>query len=179
MSRCVAISLLIGVVLGSFGCSRGPKKPEGMPKLYPTEITVNSESGPVADAIVSLVPADGSRAQWSSGGRTNAQGMARVKTHGQFDGVPTGKYKVIVKKTVTEGEAPPPMGTDAESQRIYDEYMSSGNKQKFFNVVDAKFNSVKTTPLGVDVAEQKLNATTVDIGAEVKVELKSSSATAN
>ncbi|MCL2118808.1 MAG: hypothetical protein FWH27_10330 [Planctomycetaceae bacterium] len=174
-----ATFLLIGVAFCSFGCSRGPKKPDGMPQLYLTEITVNSESGLVDDAIVSLYPADGSRTQWSSGARTNAQGVARIKTHGQFDGAPEGKYKVVVKKTVAEGEAPPPMGVDAESQRIYDEYMSSGNTQKLFRVVDSQFDSAKTTPLEIEVSPQKLNASSVDIGATVKVEIKSTSATAN
>ena len=171
--------LLIGIVVCMPACSRGPKKPAGMPKLCPTEVTVNSKSGPVADAIVSLVPADGSRAQWGSGARTNAQGVARIKTHGQFDGVPEGKYKILITKTVTEGAAPPPMGTDEESQRVYDEYMKSGSKQKFIKVIDAAFASAKTTKLTMDVSNQKLNATAVDVGEQVKEEMKSSSVTAN
>ena len=171
--------LLIGLVLCSFGCSRGPKRPDGFPKIYPTEITVNSASGPVEDAIVTLYPADGSRSQWSSGARTNAKGVARIKTHGQFDGAPEGKYKVVVKKTVAEGDAPPPMGVDAESQRIYDEYMRSGNKQKFFSVIDAQFGSASSTKLEIAVTSQKLNASPVDVGATVKIEMVSTSATAN
>ena len=179
MTSCFVAFLLMTIVSCSFGCSRGPKKPDGMPPLFPTEITVKSESGPVDDAIVSLYPADGSRSQWSSGARTNAQGVARIKTHGQFDGAPEGKYKVVVKKTVAEGEAPPPMGVDAESQRIYDEYMRSGNKQTFFSVIDSQFDSVKSTTLEVEVKPQKSNDSSVDIGATVKNEMKSTSVTAN
>ena len=178
-SSCFVALLLIGIVACSFGCSRGPKRPDGLPQLYPTEITVNSESGPVDEAIVTLYPADGSRSQWTSGARTNAQGVARIKTHGQFDGAPEGKYKVVVKKTVTEGDAPPPMGIDAESQRVYEEYMRSGNKQKIFSVVNSQFESAKSTTLETEVKSQKLNAASVDIGATVKIEMKSSSATAN
>jgi len=172
--------MLIGIVVFcSFGCSRGPKRPDGMPKLYSTEITVNSESGPVDDAIVTLYPSDGSRSQWSSGARTNAQGVARIKTHGQFDGVPEGKYKVVVKKTITEGDDPPPMGIDEETQRVYEEYMRSGNQQKIFSVINSQFESVKSTTLEAEVKPQKLNASSVDVGATVKIEMKSSSATAN
>jgi len=173
------VFLLMAVAVCSFGCKRGPQKPPGMPTLYPTEITVNSDSGPIDDATVSLYPADGSRSQWTSGAKTNAQGVARIKTHGQFDGVPEGKYKVVVVKTIAEGDAPPPMGIDTESQRAYDEYMRSGNKQKFFKVIDSKFDSARTTTLEVEVTPQKLNASSVSIGATVKVEMKSTSATAN
>lgn len=175
----LSVVVMFGVALCTFGCSSGPKKPAGMPTLYPTEITVSSESGPLADAIVTLLPADGSRLQWGSGGRTNASGVARIKTHGQFDGAPEGKFKIVVKKTESQGDAPPPMGTDAESQRVYEEYMKSGKTQKFFNVIDAKYNTAKDSPLEVEVTNQKLNTAAVSVGALVKIEMKSSSATAD
>lgn len=177
----VRLSILIFTchVLCTSGCSFGPKKPEGMPKLCPTEVTVSSDSGPVADAIVSLIPADGTRAKWGSGGKTNSNGVAKIKTHGQFDGVPVGKYKITVKKTETQGDTPPPMGTDAKSQQVYDEYMKSGSKQRFFSVIDDKFSTAKSTDLEMEVTDQKLSTASVNVGGLVQNEMISSSATAN
>ena len=145
---CVVLPMLLCGFVFCGGCGKPVERPEGMPNVYATEIKVNSHAGPVVGAKVTLVPADGSDSKWPSGGTTNKQGIAFLKTLGQFSGVPEGVYKVLVEKT--EGTSPA------------------------FDLVDPKFKNKLTTPLQIEVMQQKLNSDVVDVGAPVRVEIKAS-----
>lgn len=140
-----------------------------MPKLNPTTITVVQDGAPLADAMITLMSADGS-SKWSSGGTTDASGVATMVTHGQYKGVPTGKYKVAVSKTVGEGTPPPPKPYDEESARVYQEYIDSGATYTEFFVVDPQFRLVDTTPLELEVVDGK-NDLKVDVGEAVHEEI--------
>ncbi|MCF0233647.1 MAG: hypothetical protein HUK22_01560 [Thermoguttaceae bacterium] len=160
--------LLTGVALGfalvcAVGC--GPKTPDGMPRLEPTTLTVTQEGANVPDAMITLKALDASN-KWTSGGTTDASGVATLVTHGQYKGVPAGKYKVAVTKIVGEGTPPPPSPIDAESARKYQEYIDSGETYEEFYVIAQEYGTIETTPLEIEVVSGK-NALTVDVGAVV------------
>ncbi|MDR1958459.1 MAG: DUF4198 domain-containing protein [Planctomycetaceae bacterium] len=69
-------------VLFCAGC--GEKTPEGMPALIKNaSVTVIQDGKPLADAKVVLVPTNGS-SRWTVGGQTDASGIAKLVTHGQY-----------------------------------------------------------------------------------------------
>ncbi len=143
---CVVILAVFFAASWFCGCGKTPERPEDLPELFATELKVNSYGGPVADAKITLVPADGSKSKWSCGGTTNKHGVAYLKTLEQFTGVPEGEYKVLVQKT--EGNPPA------------------------FDLVDQKFKNALTTTLQVEIMRQKLNSVSVDVGSPVHVEIK-------
>ncbi|MBQ1278652.1 MAG: carboxypeptidase regulatory-like domain-containing protein [Thermoguttaceae bacterium] len=157
----------LAALASAVGC--GQKLPDGMPKLNPTTIKVIQDGQPLADAMITLQSADGS-SKWSSGGTTDATGVATIVTHGQYKGAPTGKYKVAVSKTVGEGTPPPPKPYDAESERVYNEYIASGATYTEFFVVDPQFRLVDTTPLELEVVDGK-NDLEVNVGEAVHEEI--------
>ena len=163
MKRTFALSIVAALVFVALGC--GQKKPDGMPDLEPTTIKVVQDGAPCPDARLNLKALDSSN-KWTCGGTTDANGVATVVTHGQYKGVPVGKYKVAVSKTVGEGTPPPPSPIDEESARVYREYQESGATYEEFAVVDKQYMLIETTPLEVEVVKGK-NELTVDVGASV------------
>lgn len=157
-------ALVLAALASTVGC--GPKLPDGMPKLNPTTITVIQDGKPLADAMVSLKAVDES-IKWTSGGTTDAKGVATIVTHGQYKGVPAGKFKVAVAKTVGEGTPPPPSPIDEESARKYQEYIDSGATYEEFFVVAEEYRLVGTTPLEVEVVEGTNNLE-VNVGEAVR-----------
>ena len=138
----------LAALASTVGC--GQKLPDGMPKLNPTTIKVIQDGQPLADAMITL--------------------QSTIVTHGQYKGAPTGKYKVAVSKTVGEGTPPPPKPYDAESERVYNEYIASGATYTEFFVVDPKFRLVDTTPLELEVVDGK-NDLEVNVGEAVHEEI--------
>lgn len=165
MKKQTLLFAALGLILSAATLGCGPKLPDGMPKLNPTTLTVAQEGAPVADAMVQLKAVDASN-KWTSGGTTDANGVATIVTHGQYKGVPAGKYKVAVSKIVGEGTPPPPSPIDEESARVYQEYIDSGATYEEFYVVGKDYSYVESTPLEVEVVAGK-NALTVDAGPVV------------
>ena len=81
-----------------FGCSRGV--PKGFPSLHPCVITVSQDGTPLAEASVLLKPLQESA--MSASGITDEKGVAVMKVQATFDGVPEGKYKVMIVKQTRE-----------------------------------------------------------------------------
>lgn len=135
------------------GCSKSDK-PEGFPDLYPCEIKIVQDGAPLEGANVTLVGG----ATWAVGGGTNAGGVAKIHTHGKFDGAPVGKYKVLVTKNVTEG-APTPEQLNDPSY--------SGDGGSTYNTVDKKFGTQTTTPLEIEITPGS-NSETFDVEKAVK-----------
>ena len=102
----VAFSAAFALV-ASLGCG-GKKLPDGMPKPQPTTITLTLDGKGLADANVSLIPADDSN-QWTALGQTDGSGVAEMKVDGQYKGAVPGEYKVVVsaKDEVDYGEFGP------------------------------------------------------------------------
>lgn len=170
MKKAVLIALCALLAVASLGC--GKKKPDGMPDLEPTFITIVQDGAPLAEAMINMKAEDASN-KWTCGGRTDEKGVAAIVTHGQYKGVPVGKYKVSVNKTIGEGTPPPPSPIDAESARVYQEYIDSGATYEEFYVVDKKFSIVDTTPLEIEVVKGK-NEFTLDVGAATHDPVKQS-----
>lgn len=165
----ITVSLFVSVVLFGFGCKES--RPAGMPKLQKVKITLTQEGQPCDDAKLGLLPIGGDP-QWSSGGTTNANGVLEPVTHGKYKGMPVGKYRVTVDKSVGEGEPPPPSPIDAESQRKFDEYRASGKTYKLFQVMPDKYRLRDSSPLEIEVTEGT-NEFTLDVPESVKVEVRS------
>ena len=161
--------ILVSVTLFGFGCSE--PRPDGMPKLQKVKITLTQEGKPCDDAKIGLLPIEGDP-KWSSGGTTNSNGVLEPVTHGKYKGMPTGKFKVTVDKSIGEGEPPPPNPIDAESQKVYNDYVASGKTYQLFQVIPDKYRLRDSSPLEIDVTEGA-NEFTLDIPESVKVEVRS------
>ena len=163
MKKLLSAALFVGVALVALGC--GQKTPDGMPPLQPTTLTITQDGSPVADAMITLKALDGGN-NFTSGGTTGANGAANLVTHGQYKGVPEGKYKVAVSKIVGEGTPPPPSPIDEESARVWKEYQDSGATYEEFNVIDTKYSVIETTDLEIEVVKGK-NDLTLEVGAPI------------
>lgn len=137
-------TLLLAAVLSVafLGCGpKGPKKPDGMPELFPCVLTLTKGGAPVDGAIVTLHPTSGD-SQWKPSGVSDAQGVVKLATYGNFPGAPAGSYKVTVMKSEPIPEENP-MGIDAPNGGVYeasDVY------------VDNKYAYATNTPLELEVA---------------------------
>ena len=137
-----------------FGCSPSDR-PEGLPTLYPCEITVIQEGVPLAGANVTFIGDQ----PWAIGGGTDDKGVARIFTHGKFEGAPVGTYSVLITKTVLEG-APTPEERDNPSY--------TGGGGTMYSTVDRKFGVLDTTPFTIEIIAGK-NSQTFDVEKAVRV----------
>ena len=142
-----SILLLLFFSFCSSGCGQKALKPEGLPDLFPCNITVTQDGSPKMGIAVMLYPENAS-ITWPITGGTDAGGVAVMVTYGQFKGVPLGKYKVVLSKF-----APGP--TDDHPG---------------FEDVEEKFRSEKTTPLELEITSGKVDYS-IDAGKSVKDEL--------
>jgi len=164
MKKILAFSMVVALAAFSLGC--GKRAPEGLPNLEPVKLTVTQDGAPCAEAQVNLLAFDSSN-KWSSGGTTDANGVVALVTHGQYKGVPAGKYKVSVFKKVGEGTPPPPLPTDEASEKAYNDYYESGQTYDLFCLIEKQYTDLNTTPLEIEVVKGK-NDITVDVGAPVR-----------
>jgi len=146
------------------GCG-GQQLPDGMPRLYPVTITVTQDGVPLGDATVALV----GTSQWTPTGATNAEGVATLYTQGRFRGAPEGNFRVTITKMLEEGQRPPPSPFDAESERIFQEYVRSGQTHRVFHVIPSAYRSADTTPLAVEIVRGTRNYT-VNVEGTVREE---------
>jgi hypothetical protein len=123
--------IIVAVILFLSSCG-GSKKPDGLPDLYPCQIKITINNAPLEGAVVSLSGNDG---RWPGNGFTDQQGVAVIKTHGQFVGVAEGTYKVTVSKVLS----PPPTGKD------------EGSTEEPKLLVNPKYVTPEKTPLDCTV----------------------------
>lgn len=122
--------LALAVVVG---CQ---KRPEGLPELYPTEITVTTTDGtPIANAFVKVANPE-QPINFTIGGKTNELGVATLQAQlptGSFMGAPAGKLKVTVSKSlkVITGEGADDFTT--------------------VDLVNSEYQNINLTPLEIDV----------------------------
>ena len=141
------------VLLTIIGCSE--PKPDGMPPLYSVTLQFHQEGTSLDEASIRLFPQFD--CPWIVGGGTNVKGEAKLQTHGKYDGVPAGRYKISVNKFVSEGELPK-MG----------EYTPP---MKHFNLVEPQYTTVDDTPLEIEVVPGKNSFPPFDLGEAVRLEL--------
>jgi len=153
------------------GCG-GQKLPPGIPKLYPATITVIQDGNPLAGAEVVVISTDPSM-NWSSGGVTDKNGVVKLRTMGQYDGVPLGKYKVGVRKIEFPDIAPPPepsVMSTADEKNEYNRIMKEIEDNTFI-FVDERF-SIGKSQLEVEITPSNLKGT-VDVSPAIRVKAPS------
>lgn len=161
--RFSASALFITIVVCLSGCA-GEKLPPGMPKLNRDAcIKVLQDGKPLEGANVSLRP-DDKGMTWGVGGKTDAQGIAQLWTHGKYQGAYAGTFKVVVSKNFNEGEAE---YTAALTRN--DEKAAAAIKVKSFSYVEDKFGSESSTPLKVEITSTS-KIVEVDASPAVKIE---------
>lgn len=162
-------ALLGAVALSAVvGCG-GPKKPADLPELYPVKITVMQDGQPLEGASVQLN--DPSLAvRFVMGGKTDAKGVAEIKTDAQFAGAPVGKFKVTISKEdipelPADLQGPPP--TDPTELAEYNAKLAE-HSGSACDTVDLKFKSMGTTPEEIEVTTSGVEKT-VDVGEKVNI----------
>jgi len=165
--------LVLAVVLTCFsgGCNRGPQKPPGMPDLFPCKITITQEGTPLAGGAVVLFPKSGGSNGWNTEGVTNANGVADLKTHLEFQGAPAGDYVVLVTKTEMSPSAWP---IDPPADPVAKEDWYNGKaaeKRTTYRLVKPEFGDSKKTPHSITIAKGK-NEASFDVGEPTKEEMK-------
>lgn len=167
----VAAPALLALV-AAFGCG-GEKLPAGMPKPVPTTITLTLDGKGLADASVTMIPDSGS---YAAVGKTDANGVAEMKTDGKYKGAVPGSYKVVVgaKDEIDYGEfGPPPTDDPVALDKWNRDVDAAGGAAAFkrISVVAQEFTAADTTPLTLTVNEGKA-AETFDLGDSVREEVE-------
>ncbi|MEW4456415.1 carboxypeptidase regulatory-like domain-containing protein [Bremerella sp. JC817] len=151
--------LSIGLISG-LGCSSELPPPENMPELHPVTLTIVQEGTPLELASIRLIP-DAAPSPWYSGGSTNASGVSKIRTHGKFNGVPAGTYRV----TVTKIEMP-----QAGSGSLAEMNQTSA-QDATYDLVDPQYSNPAKTPLRLEVVAGS-NTKEFDLGVPVRVKRK-------
>ena len=162
--------ILLAIFCISMNGCKGQQLPDGMPKPYPTTITIIQDGKPLDNAAISLVPT--AMGAWNAAGVTNASGKAQLKTLAKYDGVVPGKYYILVKKLE-------PHGSD-EGINIPDRETDPGGYAKFlqesaksthggYDLVDPKFAKITPDSEIIEVVEGK-NEKTIDVGKAVRIQ---------
>ena len=138
------------------GC--GVPKPDGFPKLYPVSLKFLQEGEPCGDTMVFLLPEDESK--WSSGGVTNSEGVAVLRTHGKFVGVPAGKYKITVQKNAI-------LSKGSQSSEI-----GAPTVFEIYDVINPDYGDRDKTPLEIEIGAGKKKFEPFELGKKVHIRTK-------
>ena len=137
-----------------------------MPKLYPATITVMQDGQPLGGAEIVMINIDPS-SSWSAGGVTDKNGVVKLRTMGQYEGAPLGKYKVGVRKVeIPDIELPPELPSDPAQLKEYYRLVKEIDDNTFL-LVDEKF-SLGKTQLEVEITPSNLKGT-VDVSPAIHV----------
>jgi len=163
----LTLTVFLPLALAVTGCN-SDNKLEGMPDLIRNaSITVTQNQEPLPDAQVILSSADGS-VTWTVGGTTDASGVAKLVTHGQYPGAPAGKFKVTVTKQERPVSKIDPTGKSPEEFAA--EQARAGEDLTAYDLVDRQFASASTTPALVELSAASPSAT-VDVGKSVRIKI--------
>lgn len=167
------IGFLLLWLVTMVGC--GQKLPEGMPKLYPTDIQVQYQGDkPCSEAIVTFFPEAGeaSIGTWVLIAQTNAQGKATMITQGKYLGMPAGKFRVTVARFIIEGtpypHEPNPSAT-AEEIKEYQRLFNEAKKSMRYATVEEDRTDRDKTPLRDIEVKPGKNLLVIDAGKEVRI----------
>ena len=125
------------------GCGSGA--PAGAKPTKPVKVTVTYKGAPVADAVVTFIYQGDTPV--AANGKTDAQGVAKMKTYVEGDGAVIGKHKVMIMKVETSGDAP------SVDQNSPDYKPPTGNEPPpvVKHLVPAKYGDFAKTDLTADV----------------------------
>jgi len=160
MKNYLFVSMLCLSLVCFSGCG-GKQKPTDLPPLFPVKITVIQDGKPLEKAVVSL-SADGTKVRFTIGGITDQNGVATLKTDGEWPGAPAGKYKICINKTVVPEPDP---GEDALSREEQNAKAAERNKLTK-SVVNSKFSRPNSTTFSIEVTDSRVTET-CDVGAAV------------
>ena len=160
--RFLLFCLLFFLVL-SYGCQKGPRKPEGFPDLAsPVTVKIHHSGAPLSNVTVNLY-SKGSTLDFLVTGVTGPDGVATIQTsRGPYvkSGVPTGKYLVQLTEVIKVDIAPPAMdASDREMAAWQKEFDEKAARVRSFPKV---LNSAGSSPLEMDV-----NSAPVDVEFDV------------
>ena len=170
MKKTAIIFSLFAVAALALTTGCGQKLPDGMPKLYPTNVTITVDGNPVEAAMVTAFPADPAF-NWPIGGSTDAAGNVTLVTAGQYPGAPAGELTICVMKTrnVYGPTYDTPKPTDSrESSLAWDRAVEKERTE--FRMVGVEYNSKETSPLKMTIQKGK-NTEKFDIpedGTQIK-----------
>ena len=126
------------------GCNSKPR-PEGMPKLYPCTIKITDQDGNPIPQVTVMIVSDDPTFKWGASGATDASGIAKMKTLGEWPGVAAGAYKVTSSQW---------------------EYIPTGTfDEEGFEIVELKallkpeYSNPKKTPWTIEVETKATNVT--------------------
>ncbi|MDR3110139.1 MAG: hypothetical protein LBU65_10720 [Planctomycetaceae bacterium] len=148
------------------GC--GTKKPDGIPELVSTKITVTNGSSPITQAKITLTPAAGGAVGgWSMYADTDESGVAEIKTvQGSWSakGVPAGDYIVYVTKMSKIESEPMPEGIDDDAVAKA-KYMAEQEKKLAARTseIPKTLTQAATTPLKLTVTSGSPTELSVDV----------------
>jgi hypothetical protein len=150
--RYCLLALLLGAITG---CGGGQTRPEGMPPLHRTLVTVTLDGQPVAQATVAFAPADGGR--WMATGVTDATGQCQMRTLAEYDGVAAGTYQVSVKK-YSDAQMPPELAAiddphSPEYVELHEKLQAEGRISEPQPLVPERYLLPGTSGLEVTVTE--------------------------
>ncbi|MGL4463637.1 MAG: carboxypeptidase regulatory-like domain-containing protein [Planctomycetia bacterium] len=114
------------------------------PKLVPAEAVFTMDGKPLANAMVSFQPIEGTKGQTVTG-MTDAAGKVALFHAGTAKGAPVGKYKVVVSKLVDKDGAD--IKTDAETPPIM--LVAKGAR----NAVPKMYSDAQASMLTAEVKE--------------------------
>jgi hypothetical protein len=156
MKKIINAFMLVAAVTLT-GCNKS-NRPSDLPPLYPCAMTIIQDGNPLGGATVSLVPLEEANAKYQASSITDESGTAVITTYG-FDGVPAGRYKVCVWKTLIEGVE--------QYQDNYGETVSTTGTE--YRTVETQYSDAETTPHEIEITGKKLSPKTFDVGKLVKI----------
>ena len=142
--------ILPGVWILLFASGCGEKLPAGYPALHPCTITIMQDGAPLPGATVLLKPM--AYDSMSASGLTDDKGVAVMLVQATYEGVPVGKYKVMVVKQTRERN---PEVSDAE---IQGQNVALEMRQKAYittSFVDPVYGDSIKSPLEIQITEGK------------------------
>ena len=149
-------AILSVLIVLAMGCAPS-NRPDGMPPLHPTTITITQNGSPLAGVSVRLIAKEPNG--WATAGTTDASGKAEIVTHGQFSGAPEGAYAIVLSKTehVNKGGG----GQSGEEG-------GSGGTTEVFSLIAVEHTKEETSTLQITVNKGK-NAETFNVGEPVRI----------
>lgn len=141
-------TLILILLLSSWGCGSGHATPDHLPPLTPLTVTVNYQGNPVEGATILMSPDTG---KYAAAGTTDASGKAIMKTDGEYPGVVAGAFKLTVAKKekiqIDIGTTP----EDPAEYAAYQQKLKSLPKPK--HLLPEKYASFATSNLQLSVTE--------------------------
>lgn len=149
---------LMLTIVSFIGCGKGDSRPKDLPPLFPCVVMITQDGQPLGGATVSFEPVDTANAKYQASSVTDETGKAVATTYG-FNGIPAGKYKVCVWKTLTEGVM---QVTNSDGETVN----TPGTEYK---TIDPLYSEAHTTPHEIEVTNKKASPHSFDVGKPVKI----------